>query len=179
MMHPDIIKKYALAWYTLFGKELTFASIQNMQKAVAFLTTSKQLLFLLNYAVQEPAQVDHCIDMLCQEFELPRSLRSLFILLLQHDRIEFLLKIIEDIVALYKLEHSMIDVQIMTAHSASEEEISMLTAFFEKKSGMKALMTYTQDSSLIAGVRIESELWLWEASVKKQLRMLKHNTLFL
>jgi len=179
MMHPDVIKKYAQAWYTLFGKELSFTSIQNMQKAVAFLTTSKQLLFLLNYAVQEPAQVDHCIALLCQKFELPQSLRFLFILLLQHDRIEFLLKIIEDIIALYKLEHSMIDVQIKTAHSASQDEIIMLTQFFEKRSGMKALVTHIQDSSLIAGVRIESELWLWEASVQKQLRILKQNTLFL
>lgn len=179
MMYPDIIKKYAQAWYNLFGKELSFDSIQNMHKAAQFLETSKQLLFLLNYAVQEPAQVEQCIQMLCAKFQLPASLHALFILLLKHDRIELFIKVIEDIIALYKLDHSMIDVHIMTAHQASADEIAMLTHFFEKKTGMQALVTCTQERSLIAGVRLESELWLWEASVQKQLRILKHNTLFL
>jgi F0F1-type ATP synthase delta subunit len=49
--------------------------------------------------------------------------------------------------------------------------------YFEKKSNLRSTVRQHVDPSLIAGVRLQSDYFLWEHSIAKQLRDLKRNVL--
>ena len=98
-------------------------------------------------------------------------------LLFAHNRIFLLESVLHDICCIYKHEHNEIDVMLSTAHEILPEQVAALTEFFTSNSKGNVTMHVVRDPSLIAGVRMQSETWLWEDSVAKKLRALKQNVL--
>ncbi len=177
IVKSEFSKKYAQAYYNVYAESVEPSSIQLLQNASHFLSHSKEILFLLGYGVLDSQEVKRCIQLFIQKFQLPQTIEKICMLLLTHNRIFLLGFVLHDICCIYKKEHNEIDVTLFTAQELLPEQLVELTDFFTLYSKGKVSMNVVQDSSLIAGVRMQSETWLWEDSVAKKLRALKQNVL--
>ena len=70
------------------------------------------------------------------------------------------------------LENNLLEVTIRAAANLTEEGQQKLERFFKKLSKKTIIPNFKIDESLIAGVRMESELFLWEHSIKSQIASL-------
>ena len=177
IVKSEFSKKYAQAYFNVYSESVEPSSIQALQNAAHFLSHSKQILFLLGYGTLGSQEVKRCIQLFIQKFELPQTIEKICMLLLEHNRIFLLGLVLHDICCIYKQEHNEIDVTLSTAHELLPEQIVELTKFFTAYSKGNVAMEVVQDTSLIAGIRMQSETWLWEDSVAKKLRALKQNVL--
>lgn len=177
IVKSELSKKYAQAYYHMYAGSIQKSSIQSLQQASNFLEHSKEILFLLGYGALNSQDVTRCIQLFIQRFALPETIEKICMLLLQHNRIFLLEMVLHDICCIYKQEQKEIDVTLSTAHELSPEQIASLTDFFISYSEGRVSVDVVRDPSLIAGVRMQSETWLWEDSVAKKLRALQQNVL--
>lgn len=177
IVKSELSKKYAQAYYAVYSENIEPSSIQALQQASNFLSHSKEILFLLGYGALDSQEVKRCIQLFIQRFALPQTIEKICMLLLAHNRIFLLEPVLHDICCIYKHEHNEIDVTVSTSHQLLPEQLVELTEFFTSYSKGKVVMHVKHDPSLIAGVRMQSETWLWEDSVAKKLRALKQNVL--
>ncbi len=66
---------------------------------------------------------------------------------------------------------------IQSAMPLTESEIIKFETFFQKLSGKRVISRVQVEESLIAGVRMQSDIFLWEHSVAARLRKLHQNML--
>ena len=177
IVKSELSKKYAQAYYNAYSHSVEPSSIQALLQASNFLSHSKEILFLLGYGVLDSQEVKRCMQLFIQRFSLPQTIEKICMLLLAHNRIFLLESVLHDICCIYKKEHNEIDVTVSTAHQLLPEQIVELTEFFASYSKGKVFMNVVHDPSLIAGIRMQSETWLWEDSVAKKIRALKQNVL--
>jgi ATP synthase F1 delta subunit len=177
IIKSELSKKYAQAYFNLYVDSIKPSSVQSLQDAADFLSHSKELLFLLDYGALNSQEVDRCIQLFINKFQLPVFIEKLFMLLLEQNRIFLIGLVLHDICCLYKQHHNELDVTLSSVQELSPEQIEMLSDFFAFYSQSKINLTVVQDKSLIAGIRMQSEVWLWEDSVAKVLRTLKQNVL--
>ena len=177
IVKSELSKKYAQAYYHVYSSSLQPSSIHALEKASNFLSHSKEILFLLGYGSLNSQEVRRCIQLFIQRFALPETIEKIFILLFEHTRIFLLESVLHDICCIYKKEHNEIDVALTSAHNLTAEQIADFKDFFTLYSKSNVTLHVVHDPSLIAGVRMQSEMWLWENSVAKKIRALKQNVL--
>lgn len=177
IVKSELSKKYAQAYFHLYSESIQQSSLQSLQDASHFLSHSKEILFLLGYGTLESQEVARCVQLFIQRFNLPHTIEKLCMLLLAHSRIFLLGFVLHDICCIYKEKNNEIDVTVSTAHELSHEQLELLKEFFTFYSKAHVFMNVQRDPSLIAGIRMESETWLWEDSVAKKLRALQQNVL--
>ena len=97
--------------------------------------------------------------------------------MIRHKKANYLLKILQDICTLYKKRNNVLELTIKTAQTLESENVTKLTTFFEKQSGMHVEARMQEEKSLIAGVRLQSALFLWECSIDQKLRLLQQKLL--
>ena len=133
-----------------------------------------QLICALGIEKKEMVAV---IRKLTQHFSLPESFEALIRVMIRHKKANYLLKILQDICTLYKKRNNVLELTIKTAQTLESENVTKLTTFFEKQSGMHVEARMQEEKSLIAGVRLQSALFLWECSIDQKLRLLQQKLL--
>jgi F-type H+-transporting ATPase subunit delta len=169
----DIAKKYAQAYLNVCGKEHTFEDFCSMWRAAQFLSEHHNLLFYLSLSIINEVDKKRFIDLFFEKFYLLPSLKQLFYLLLKNKHIGLAADILRDIYALYKMQHNIVDLQLISSGDLSEKQIEEIKYFFMQLSGQQAYVHHQVNTSLIAGIRLQTETYLWEYSIAQQLRKLK------
>jgi ATP synthase F1 delta subunit len=113
------------------------------------------------------------IDLLFEKFHLFGSLKQLFYLLLKNKHIHLAADILRDIYGLYKIEHNISDLHLASSSDLSDEKIEEIKKIFTKLSGQQVVIRYSVNPGLIAGIRLQSDAFLWDYSIAQQLRKLK------
>jgi len=169
----DLAKKYAQAYLHSFGEDHSLEDFSSMWRAAQFLSEHHSLLFYLSLSMIHEVDKKRFIDIFFEKFHLFDSLKQLFYLLLKNKHIFLAADTLRDIYGLYKIKHKISDLQVSSSSDLSEEKIEEIKKFFTKLSGQQVVVRYSVNQDLIAGVRLQTETFLWEYSIAQQLRKLK------
>ena len=170
----DIARKYAQAFFVVYGDSVTDTLIKNIDKAVQFLSTHRRALFLLKVPVVDRLVKIEGLGELCDRFHLGEAIKKLLILLLDSRRSSHFVRVLHTITVLYRKKNHMIAITVASSSVLAEEQRAMIEASMAERIEGNKSYTYIIDPALIAGVRIYSDTFLWEFSVAKQLRDLYH-----
>lgn len=178
MMHfsqSELAKKYATAYLNVHGKEYTFKDIRALWRAAQFLAEHHTLLFYLSLSIVDVEDKERFIDLLIKKFNLFSSLKDLFLLMVKNKCIFLASSVLRDMYGLYKTRNNICDLRIISSVELTQEDIDSLVNFFKEKASCTVMARASVDPSLIAGVRLQTDIFLWEHSIAKQLRELKQD----
>jgi ATP synthase F1 delta subunit len=171
-----VARKYAQAYLNVFGNQHTFQDFCSLWRACQFLSEHHSLLFYLSLPMIHDTDKKRFIDLFFEKFHLFDSLKQLFYLLLKNKHIFLTIDVLQDIYSLYKMQHKISELKIMTSSDLTDEKIKEITHFFMRLSGLEhVVVQYSIKPSLIAGIRLQSETYLWEYSIAKQMQKLQQD----
>lgn len=165
--------KYAKAFMAVFPKSLTFADIKKIEIAQKFLQTHKQILLFLQLPQFDYERKKSMVADLIGHFSLPENFAKIILLLITHNRSFYIPAVLLCIVELYKIQINSIEFSIKSAHNLSEKQIETTKQFLGQLLGKNIIGTVSTDPSLIAGLRLQSNEYLWEYSVRKHIKNLQ------
>lgn len=169
----NIAKKYAQAFMTVFPKSLTLIDISAIETAEKFLQKNKKTLFFLQLPQFDEQRRESMIADLIGYFSLPHKLTKLLLLLIAHNRSFYIPDVLWFIIELYKEQTNSVNFSIKSAHSLNQKQIESIKQFLGRLTGKNIIATPIIDTSLIAGLRLQSNNNLWEYSVRKQIQALR------
>jgi F0F1-type ATP synthase delta subunit len=107
-----------------------------------------------------------------KKWELPAYFEPLLLMLIDHQRAGLVTLVLKKIYKIYEKEYALLQVTVSSAHELSSVQTALLTEKFSRMTGHTLHVTYLLDAKLIAGIRLQSSIFLWEHSVRKTLSML-------
>ena len=173
LYETEVARKYALAYLNVFGAQHSYEDFKGMWRACQFLSEHHSLLFYLSLSMIDKSDKLRFIDLFVAKFHLFDSLKKLLYLLLENKHIFLATEVIQIIYRLYKQQHNIVDLQVMSSSELSEEKLEEIKNFFMHMSGQKVKINYIIKPQLIAGIRLQTHTFLWEHSIAKQLRKIK------
>ena len=175
-----IAKKYALAFCKVHDTILTQNTIQSITTIALFLNDHKNFYVSLNIPNISRTIKQEALKKIQHTFNAPQEVLSLMMTLLDHKRIEILDKVLHAIVTAYQKKHTIETYHISTSHNISEAEKKSISAYIKqvhRKKNVTVVPQFTIDKTLIAGMRIESDMYIWERSIRKKLLHIRHSIL--
>lgn len=165
-----VAKKYAQAFLNLFINSISLDDYYNLVSAEQFLTIHKKAFFFLSLSHIEQSTKIRLLEKVMQKFGVVLSINNLVRLLLNDKRLFLLGEIVRQLCSLYRKRKNIELFSIVSSHALQEKDLSVIQQFLATNTGCDIMYTYTVDTRLIAGVRVQSDLLVWEYSIAKQLR---------
>lgn len=165
-------KKYAQAVFNLFGSSFSRDDIARIHTIVSFLEQHKKALFFLRLSHIDIEIKVRALDELMADISDKKPFMALIRLLLHENRGHLIYQTLREIVVLYYAAQNIMPCAISSSHPLSQEELHKVEQFLARQTGSDIIYTYSRDTSLIAGLRVQSKTVLWEHSIRKQLREL-------
>lgn len=172
-----LVRRYALAFLSAFRDELSFSDIEKIKHAGRFFKEHKAVVYFLRLPGRSMQIKKELIKKLFERVHMPACLQKLVELLSHHKRLSLLPNTLELLIELYQESQGIMTVRVSSSSLLHEEQIKALEAFFAHKSAKRLSCSYTVDTSLIAGIRLQSNALLWEYSVRKKLREMRTSVL--
>ena len=169
----NIAMKYAKAFMAVFPKTIVSNIMKNLEHAQIFLQRHKRTLFFLQLPQFDDERRKSMVADLIGYFALPEDLAHMVLLLIKHNRSYHLPDVLACIAELYKERMNYKEFSIESAHDMSTQQIESIKQFLESKLNKKIIGVPSIDTSLIAGLRLQSNDYLWEYSIRKQLKTLR------
>ena len=169
----NVAKKYAKAFMAVFPKACTFADIGKITKAQQFLRKHKQTLLFLQLPQFDQKRKKSMVLDLIGHFSLPQHLAAIILLLLSHDRAFDIPEVLSCIVELYKEQSNSIEFSLKSPQHLNDKQIESIKNFLGQSLHKNIIATQSLDPSLIAGLRLQSNDYLWEYSVRKHIKTLQ------
>jgi F-type H+-transporting ATPase subunit delta len=170
----DIARKYAQAFFAVYGDSVTDTLIKNIDKAIQFLSAHRRALFLLKIPIIDQSVKIEGLEKLCERFHLGENIKKLLILLFDKRRPSHFVPVLRTIAALYRKKNHIVSITVASSSLLADEQRAMIESSLAEWIEGNKRYTYIIDPALIAGLRIYSDTFLWECSIAKQLRDLYH-----
>lgn len=167
-----VAKQYATAYIAEFFDTLHMRDIDAMKMAVSFCRKYSTFMSLVSVLTVKEATHHSIMDEMVEHFSLPESLKKLIDLMTRHKRLSLFAAVLRDICCLYFDKNNMLEVTITTATDLDPSQQAKLENFFMKLSGKKIISNVVIDEELIAGLRMQSDLFLWQYSIASRIRAL-------
>lgn len=168
-------KPYAKAYLNTFSSALTSIDIDHMKKAVYFFKAHHNFMSLVNVLVCDSDQNHTIVKELFECFSLPDHLKSLLAILKEHKKLILFPQVLQDICCLYGIRNNILELTIFCASTVTEQEIEKFKEFFVKQANKNVITNVQIDPTLIAGVRMQSDFYMWEYSIASRLKKLRQN----
>jgi len=162
-------QKYAQAFVHTFAQQLSSVSRQELEQAQLFAKAHKKIFWCADI-ITDDAQRKEIIPLLKDKLACPSIMESLLRVLNNSRRLHLLPMVLEQIIHLMMEKEKKVVVLIESSHELLEDEKELLITFFTRTTGYQPVPTFAINKNLIAGIRIASDIFLWEQSIDKQLR---------
>jgi F0F1-type ATP synthase delta subunit len=172
-----VAKQYSKAYFAEFGTQLKIEDIEHIKSAIRFFRRHHNFMSLVNLLHDSNKSSNVIIEELFDHFLLPITLKKLIEVLIFHKRLVFFSQVLQDICCLYFLKNNILEVTITTATELEDHEREQFEKFFIKLSGKSIKSNVVLDQSLIAGIRMQSDLFLWQYSIAHRLQNLRQKML--
>ena len=146
------------------------AALREIQRLLA---ESEDLKRVWENPAVPAAQKHNLLDAIAQREGFDKHVRNLVAVLIDHRRVMFLPRIIEQVEKELDARLGFAEAQISSARQLSDAEKRALEAQIEKTTGMKVRASYAQDSSLLGGAVVRVGSTIYDGSVKGQLERIK------
>ena len=167
-----LANKYAHAYFNIFNNATTYEDIEHFSEVFNMLQKNYYGLMLFSLPTVSAIDKIIIIDKVCEFAKINKGLHRLTRLLMKHQRLFLIPAIVQHLKRLYDEYHNQIRVKIISSHALDNEQIDLINAWFSKKIKKKIKYNTVVNTSLIAGLRIQSDTWLWQYCVRQQLQNL-------
>lgn len=168
-----IAKRYAVAYLNIFLHKLNDQDLFKIKTAYDFLIAHDQIFFLLTLPNISLSDKTNLIDLFLEKFNLSFDLKKIFLLLVKDNRISLLKDVFKIIIDLYQIRKNIIIFDISSSDPLDKNDMDIIMKFLYKNTNNDILPIYRIDKSLIAGIKLQSDSFLWECSIRKQLASTK------
>jgi len=166
--------RYARAFMHVFGGTLQRDDIEHMHMLSQFMSARARKFLYLRIACISDEHKKKTLNTLFKEYHIAHEgLEKLVELLLHHKRLFLIPDILNEIYMLYNDEHGIVEWYIRASDKLSEKDVSSIVDFLHTMTHNTIKPTVTVDPSLIAGLRLQSDTYWWENSVKQKLKALQ------
>jgi F-type H+-transporting ATPase subunit delta len=174
MNNAEIIaKKYAQAFLNIFIDDISMEDFHNFCDASHFFSRNKQLLFFLAWpAVHNNVKVQ-AMHQAFERFKLGKPFTRLIDILSLHKRTYLVLDVLKQLCSLYKERKGIMLFTVAGSHKLANDDLEIIKQFLANVTGRDIIYNYAIDKNLIAGIRMQSDTFLWEYSINRQLAQLK------
>lgn len=172
-----VAKLYAKAYFAEYGNTLTFDDIVSIKSTISFFRRHHNFVSLVSLLLSSNKSSNVVIEELFEHFALPQTLKKLIGVLILHKRLILFSQVLQDLCCLYFLANNILEVTISTVVPFEDHELEKFEIFFIKLSGKSIKSNVVLDQSLIAGVRMQSDLFLWQYSIASRIQNLRQKML--
>jgi F-type H+-transporting ATPase subunit delta len=113
------------------------------------------------------------LDAIAQREEIDRAVRNLVAVLIDHRRLPFLPRIVEQLEKELDARMGLAEAQVSSARALGDEEKRTLETQIAKNIGKKVRASYGLDASLLGGAVVRVGSTIYDGSVKGQLERIK------
>lgn len=167
-----LIRKYTVAFMRIFSSEINENSA-DLRKAIGSLRPMKRMFLGYSFVLIQQKNSEQSIDRFLQSVGLPRYFFLLVRLLVVHRRFELFVDILEAIAKVVLDQHNQQDIVIYSAQTLAENDVKKIENYmYILRKKPVSQTTCIIHSDLIAGIRVESDNFILECSVRKQLAAL-------
>jgi F-type H+-transporting ATPase subunit delta len=168
-----LAKKYAQAFLNLYIQSLSYDDYTTFKTAAEALKNNHSFFSLLNIPTLSLKQKTDALFAVLESLHISSSLNPLIKLIIKHQRIFLIPELFEALVQIYEQRKKIIPFTIMCSHTLQPQSLETLKKFLSKKTDAHITYNFVVNKKLIAGIRMRSDLFLWEYSVAKQLRTIR------
>ncbi len=172
IQQEKLAKKYAKAFINLYGHKLNIELVERLQIVSDYLHKQREALFYVQLSVLDGATTKRNFEELLKSFSVDDLFGSLIELLLVDKRIFLLPRVIHYICTLYLEKNNIMHFTVESPIVLHADEMTVLKLFLAKHTGKTILFSVKKNPKLIAGLKVYSETFGFEHSVRKQLRAL-------
>jgi len=173
-----ITKKYALAYLKAYKDEICYETIKRIPILISLLKKYPSFIACLTKTSLAHDEKQKIIDTLTSLAQVNQSINILIDLLIKHKRLNSLISVLQSIIQSYNEKNNIVPVTIETSHKLNDEEKENIIIFIKKITQSNLLRPlFIINPSLISGIRIVSKNLLWEQSIDKVLKNIKHTML--
>src|SRR4029077_20880525 len=108
-----IARKYAQAFFRVFGKKITENDMQSFDRLRDFYQDNSDKFFYLYLSSLTPGLTQNLILQTCDAFGLKSLLQPLVTLLAQHSRLKLLGMILRQLMVVYRENHNIMTVRLI------------------------------------------------------------------
>jgi len=166
-----IAKRYAQAFINTFLDKLDLKSYQNMQRAA--ISINKQVLFFLRLPVIDYKVKKDALALLGKRFNFSFPEQKLLTLLLNDNRAFLICEVLHAVCTLYRQYKNIAEFTMISSHALKEDEKEIIKNFLAQATGQDIMYTEKIDKKLIAGIRLQSDFFLWEYSIAQRIDQAK------
>jgi F0F1-type ATP synthase delta subunit len=170
----QLAQQYARATLNTWQPTLTPLDCNSFLAAAHQLQQVPHLLFFLQLPLIDDALKQYTLQKVRIAYNLPEWLDTLVQLLITHKRSFLAPLVYEHIVILTYKDMKYMPCTVKTTIPLNHAQQELWKTFIKHITGYEPIITFVLDSSLIAGIRIESAEHLWEYSINAQLRSLTY-----
>jgi len=164
--------KYASAYVATLGASLTRAEYERLRAFGAFIKKYDRSLVILSVPVIADYEKRLALERLSELYELPPSINALWALLITHKRVLLVPLCIEELCLLFEQRAHIQRFVVSSSHELDVKSLALIKEYLERSTGKTIVEEVVVDKRLIAGIRLQSDDYIWEHSVRKQLRTL-------
>jgi F-type H+-transporting ATPase subunit delta len=148
-------------------------AINGLRQIVSLLDQSAELRRVWENPAVPAEQKRKLLDVIVQRDGIDRPVRNLIAVLIDHRRLPFLSRIIEQLEKELDARLGFTEAQIASARELGDQEKRALETQIAKVTGMKVRARYGLDPSLIGGAVVRIGSTIYDGSVKGQLERIK------
>lgn len=168
-----LAKKYATAFLNLYSDTISLDTYHTLKTVADYFKKNYNFFFLLNTPTVSPTTKRTTMIALLKQLHIPDSFLVLIDLVLKHQRLFLLPGIFEQIVRIYEQRKKILPFTFFSSNNLDNNQIEAIKKFLTQKTNFHIIYKTKLNKKLIAGMRLQSDVFLWEYSVAKQLRALR------
>ncbi|HTW30607.1 MAG TPA: ATP synthase F1 subunit delta [Candidatus Sulfotelmatobacter sp.] len=148
-------------------------AIGGLQQVASLYSGSAELRRVWENPAVPADQKRHLLDAIVQREGVEKHVRNLVAVLIDHRRLHFLPRIVDQLEKEIDSRLGFAEAQISSARELSDAEKHTLESQVEKTTGKKVRASYGLDSSLLGGAVVRVGSTIYDGSVKGQLEKIK------
>lgn len=171
----SVASTYARAFAdVVFNARLDAArALAGLRQIIALLNQSADLRRVWENPAVPADQKRKLLDAIAQQEGIDKQVRNLVAVLIDHRRLPFLSRIVEQVEKELNARLGFAEAHILSARELGDAEKRTLEAQIQKTTGKKIRASYGLDQSLLGGAVVRIGSTIYDGSVKGQLEKIK------
>lgn len=166
--------QYARALTQVVGNQFNRFLHDALEKVMASVSGARGNWSLLRLRTISDARKEQLLLSVIGDNDVQKFLTPLIVLLIKHDRASLFPFVLAALITEYKRLHGIVEFTFESACPLDEPSSKILASFLHHKTRKEIWYTVELKPALIAGIRLKSDCYLWEFSLRNRLERLKH-----
>lgn len=165
-----LARKYAAAFLEVYGATMTMDEYQRLHEFKRAWDLHGTWLSALTLPTASREKKIIFMERLLAAYHVMPDFIRLVQLLITDKRESLLSQVIAMICSLYLKQIGVVMCTLVSSHALTEPERAVVQHYIARQIGYQIIYDYKIDASLIAGIKVVSDTFMWEYSVARQLR---------